>query len=223
MDDHAGRRVLRALASVARRMLDPVHYREDEVARRAFLDVGFAALCRHRHPVQRTAEDHLALFQMLDWPRASGVSVAEEVADALGDTNPGAAAAVRAVARANLALLRITARAGRRLYFEELWTGRTLHGLVPEAPGACPGETVIARLVEAAPVRLVPLADLLIVPHAAVADLEHSLAEPEAPTAPSPRAKDAARLFRAWTRMAFADERGVIEPRDHAGEFLRHA
>jgi len=220
--DDAG--ILSALLWIALELRHPRHHLADEHARRAFFDVGFAALCRAGHPVRRTGEDHLALYQLLDWPREHGRTIAEDVLRALERRrSPHTAASdddvdkdlVRSFTHARLMLVRTTSRAGDRLGFEDLATGRMLRGWVPKACTVGVGDTLLTRFAETRPGHHVPIADLLVVPHEAVRDFEARRRDPDGPRGPDARSTEAARLFCAWTLVAFGDDTGVIDPRDH--------
>lgn len=220
--DDAG--ILSALLWVALELRHPRHHRADEHARRTFFDVGFAALCRSGHPVRRTGEDHLALYQLLDWPREHGRTIAEDVLRVLerrrsqhtAESEDGVDAdLVRSFTHARLTLVRTTSRAGERLGFEDLATGRMLRGWVPRACTVSVGDTLLTRFAETRLGQHVPIADLLVVPREAVRDFDALRRDPDGPRGPDARSTEAARLFSAWTLVAFGDETGVIDPRDH--------
>lgn len=219
--------VLSALLCVALELKDPCYHLGDEHARRTFFDAGFAALCRHGHPVQRTGEDHLALYQLLDWPRARGRTIAERVLESLeraGDRVEGVdVGLVRSFTRARLTLVRTTSRAGERLGFEDLDTGRMLRGSVPTDCSVGVGDTLLTRFAETRRGQHVPIADLLVVPREALREFDVRRRAPTGPRGPDTRATEAARLFRAWTIVAFGDEGGVIDPRDHFEEHFDEA
>jgi hypothetical protein len=215
--------VLSALLCVALELRHPRHRLADEHARRTFFDVGFAALCRCGHPVRRTGEDHLALYQLLDWPRTHGRTIAEDVLralergraedaeDAREAVDPGL---VRSFTRARLTLVRTTSRAGERLGFEDLTTGRMLRGSAPRSCTVGVGDTLLTRFAETRQGHSVPIADLLVIPHEALRDFDDLRHDPAGPRGPDQRSTEAARLFRAWTIIAFGDGEGVIDPVD---------
>lgn len=221
--DHAAR-ISSALLLVTLELRHPRHRLADELARRTFFDVGFAALCRCGHPVRRTGEDHLALYQLLDWPREHGRTIAEDVLRALECRRSVQAAApmegvdadlVHSFTDARLTLVRTTSRAGKWLGFEELATGRMLRGSVPRACTVGVGDTLLTRFAETRLGHHVPIADLLVVPRGAVRDFDARRRDPDGPRGPDTRSTEAARLFRAWTLVAFGNGAGVIDPRDH--------
>jgi hypothetical protein len=224
-DDDAG--ILSALLWIALELRHPLHHLGDEHARRTFFDTGFAALCRCGHPVRRTGGDHLALYQLLDWPRRQGRSIAEQVLRALerrpalypaGSVDGVDTSLVRGLTRARLVLVRTTSCAGAQFGFEDLATGRTLRSLVPKTCSVAVGDTVITRFAPTMRGHLVPIADLLVVPRDAEREFEARILDPDGPRGPDARSTQAARLFRAWTLVAFGDGTGVIDPSAHLEE-----
>lgn len=214
--------VLGALFALALCAREPRHRVGDEHARRVFFDAGFAALCRAGHPIRRTGEDHLALFQLLDWPRRDGRTIAEELLLGLargpGGTAPSFvdAALVRSLARARLTLVRATSRAGERMGFEDLASGGAAQARMPPGCAVDVGDTLLTRFADTRLGHRVPIVDLLVVPHGALRRLRDLWRASDGPRGPDARSTDAARLFRAWGTVALGDARGVIDPLDHA-------
>lgn len=211
----AERAVLRALARMQLIAEDPCYLLENERARRALFDVGVEALCRAEHGVTRTAEDHLALFRLLDWPRASGATIAELLAAAAAELGAADAPLLADLARARLVLVRATTRAGDRVGFEDLDSARVHQAHVPPSCPLRPGEVLITRFHDPGAGRSFPIVDMLQVPFAALGALQELRAARDLEGDVDPRAADAARLFQAWTAVTFGDAKGEIDPARH--------
>ncbi|MEZ6014813.1 MAG: hypothetical protein R3F49_06855 [Planctomycetota bacterium] len=192
---------------------DPSEIGMDERARRALLDEELAALCDHGHPIAFPVEGHLTLFLLLDWPRRHGLTIAARVAAQRAAAGAADAPLMRSLSDARLALVRTTQRAGERVGFQELSTGRARQGVIDSDCTLGAGELILGRFAEVEPDLWAPVSDLLVMPESAV-DLVRAHAPsspPPAAGAPNERVHDAVRLFRCWTSATLPGVR-----RDHA-------